>query len=129
MREAGRIVAMTLLELEDHLRPGVSTAQLDRIAEKTVTAMGAEAAFKGYNGFPASLCASINDEIVHGIPSPDSVLKEGDIISLDFGAIHQGYFGDAAVTLGVGKISQEAERLLQVTKEALHQGVRRVKPG
>lgn len=129
MREAGRIVALTLLEIQDNIRPGVSTEHLDQIAEKTVTAMGAEPAFKGYNGFPGSLCASINDEVVHGIPSPERVLQEGDIISLDFGAIYQGYVGDAAVTVGVGKTSPEAERLLQVTKDALHQGIRRVKSG
>jgi len=129
MREAGRIVAVTLLELQDAIRPGVTTAQLDAIAEKTARAMGAEPAFKGYNGFPASLCASINDEIVHGIPSPERVLHEGDIVSLDFGAVYQGFVGDSAITVGVGKLSPLAERLLQVTKESLNQAIHRVKSG
>jgi methionyl aminopeptidase len=129
MREAGRIVALTLLELQEHCRPGVSTAQLDAIAETTATALGATPAFKGYNGFPASLCASINDEIVHGIPSPDRVLRDGDVISLDFGVFYQGYVGDAAVTVGIGEISPEARRLLQITSESLQLGIREAKAG
>ena len=108
MREAGRIVALTLLELADRIRPGMTTADLDLIAERTANAMGAIPAFKGYRGFPASLCASVNDEIVHGIPNANRVLNSGDIVSLDFGVVFQGYYGDAAITVGVGEISPEA---------------------
>jgi methionyl aminopeptidase len=129
MREAGRIVALTLLELQDKVKPGISTARLDAVAEKMASAMGAIPAFKGYNGFPASLCASINDEIVHGIPSPERILHEGDIVSLDFGVFFQGYVGDAAITVGVGKISPEAEKLLRVTKESLYQAIHQAKAG
>lgn len=129
MRQAGRIVAVTLLEIQDKIRPGMSTADLDAIAEHTVRTLGAIPAFKGYNGFPGSICASINEEVVHGIPSPDRVLREGDVISLDFGAIYQGYVGDSAITVGVGKISPEAERLLTVTQEALHAGIAQARAG
>ena len=129
MRQAGRIVAVTLLEIQDKIRPGLSTADLDAIAEHTVRALGAIPVFKGYNGFPGSICASINEEVVHGIPSPDRVLREGDVISLDFGAIYQGYVGDSAITVGVGKISPEAERLLTITNEALHAGIAQARAG
>lgn len=129
MREAGRIVALTLLELQDKIRPGMTTADLDQLAERAATAMGAVPAFKGYNNFPASLCASINDEVVHGIPSPRRFLKDGDIISLDFGVIYQGYYGDAAVTLGIGSTAPEARALLTTTREALMAGIRQAKPG
>lgn len=129
MREAGRIVAVTLLELEAKVRPGVTTAELDALAERMATALGATPAFKGYLGYPASLCASINDEIVHGIPSPSRVLKEGDIVSLDFGVFYKGYVGDAAITVGVGTISPEAQRLLTVTREALFAGIAQAKVG
>jgi methionyl aminopeptidase len=123
MREAGRIVALTLVKLRDAVRPGVSTLDLDRLAHETVTKAGAKPAFLGYRGYPASVCASINDEIVHGIPRRDRVLKEGDIVSLDFGAIYQGYYGDSAITVPVGKVSAEVARLLQVTEEALESGI------
>jgi methionyl aminopeptidase len=129
MREAGRIVALTLLELEDRIRPGMTTADLDLIAERMSNAMGAVPAFKGYNGFPANLCASVNDEIVHGIPSTNRVLQEGDIVSLDFGVIFQGYYGDAAITVAVGKISPEAQKLLTTTKESLNAAIRQAKSG
>ncbi|HLH72202.1 MAG TPA: type I methionyl aminopeptidase, partial [Chloroflexota bacterium] len=129
MREAGRIVAVTLLELQDKARPGMSTADLDRIAEKTATALGATPVFKGYLGYPASLCASINNEVVHGIPSPERVLTEGDIISLDFGVLYHGYVGDAAVTVGVGTISPEAQRLLEITRAALEVGIAQARAG
>lgn len=129
MREAGRIVAVTLLELEDKIRPGQTTAELDTIAERTARALDAVPAFKGYHGFPGSICASINDEIVHGIPSPKRVLEEGDIIGLDFGVIYQGFVGDATVTVGVGKISDEAQRLLETTRGALDAGLQRARAG
>ncbi len=129
MREAGRIVAVTLLELQDKIRPGITTAELDTVAERTAHALGAIPAFKGYHGYPASLCISLNDEVVHGIPNPTRVLKEGDVVSLDFGVIYQGFVGDAAITVGVGKISPEAEKLLKVTREALYAGIQQARAG
>jgi methionyl aminopeptidase len=129
MREAGRIVAETLQRLRERVRPGVSTADLDAVAYETVTKRGAMPAFLGYRGYPASLCASINDEIVHGIPRSDRILQEGDIVSLDFGSIYQGYYGDSAITVPVGKVSPEVERLLKVTEEALHKGLAQVRAG
>lgn len=129
MREAGRITALTLLELKDNIRPGVTTGQLDALAERYTRAMGAVPAFKDYHGFPGSLCASINDEIVHGIPDPARVLNDGDIISIDFGVIYKDYYGDSAVTIGVGTISPEAARLLEVTEAALWEAIRQARPG
>ena len=129
MREAGRIVAVTLQELREHVRPGVSTAALDAIAERTVLALGGLPAFKGYNGFPASTCLSVNDEIVHGIPNPARVLEEGDILSIDFGAIYQGYYGDSATTVAVGEISPKAKKLLAATEAALYEGIKRARAG
>lgn len=129
MREAGRITALTLLELKDHIRPGMTTGQMDELVERYARAMGATPAFKNYHGFPGSLCASINDEIVHGIPSPERVVREGDIVSLDFGVIYQDYHGDSAITVGVGKISPEAKRLLQVTEEALGEAIKAARGG
>jgi methionyl aminopeptidase len=129
MREAGRIVAVTLLEIQDHIRPGISTAELDAIAERSAIAMGASPAFKGYRGFPASLCASVNSEIVHGIPSSRRILNEGDIVSLDFGVVFQDYYGDSAITVGVGSITEEAQRLLQTTKESLEAAIRFARVG
>ncbi|MGI6488470.1 MAG: type I methionyl aminopeptidase [Syntrophomonadaceae bacterium] len=122
MREAGRVVAITLKELEANVRPGISTAQLDKIAEQTLEKLGAEAAFKGYNGFPATICASINEEVVHGIPGPRK-LKSGDIISIDMGAVVNGYYGDAAVTIPVGEVTPEIQRLIDVTRESLYRGI------
>jgi len=129
MREAGRIVALTLERLREHLRPGVTTADLDALAEATIRSRGAVPAFKGYRGFPASVCTSINEELVHGIPSHDRVLKEGDIISLDVGAIYKGWYGDAAITLPVGAISAEARRLLDATEGALYAGIAQARAG
>jgi len=129
MREAGRIVAVTLQELRENVKPGVTTAALDAIAERTVRALGAIPAFKGYSGFPASTCLSVNDEVVHGIPNPARVLEEGDILSIDFGAIYQGYYGDSAITVGVGEISDEARKLLAVTEAALYEGIKHARSG
>jgi methionyl aminopeptidase len=129
MRQAGRIVGLGLKLLQERVRPGVSTAELDALFEKHVLDSGAVPTFKGYRGFPASICASINEEVVHGIPSPDRVLKEGDIISLDAGATYKGYVGDAAVTVGVGRISAAAQRLIDTTREALEEAIRVVGPG
>lgn len=127
MREAGRIVAETHRVLAQAIRPGVTTKQLDRMAEDFIRSQGASASFKGYNGFPASICASVNEELVHGIPG-DRVLKNGDIISIDIGAQYKGYHGDSAWTYGVGEISEEAHKLLEVTERSLYAGLNEVKP-
>ena len=123
MRRANVLVAEILAELAAEARPGVSTADLDRLAEKRVMAAGAVPAFKGYRGYPATLCASVNDEVVHGIPSEARRLNDGDIVSLDMGVQLDGFYGDSAVTVGVGKISEDAEALLGVTEEALYRGI------
>lgn len=129
MHRANAIVQETLRMLAEYVRPGVSTAELDRLAEAFILSKGGKPAFKGYHGYPATLCTSVNDVIVHGIPSERCVLKEGDIISLDCGVVLDGYYGDAAVTLPVGKISPQAQRLLQVTRECLQLAVDCVRPG
>ena len=129
MHEAGRLVAEVITELSAMVAPGVSTADLDALAEKRITQAGATPAFKGYHGYPASICASINDEVIHGIPSGRRVLREGDIISLDVGASLGGYFGDSAVTLAVGQVSEEAATLLRVTEEALYKAIERARSG
>jgi methionyl aminopeptidase len=118
MREAGRIVALTHALLQERIRPGVTTAELDAMAREFVSEQGAEPSFLGYRGFPASLCVSINEQVVHGVPGP-RVLKEGDIVSLDFGASYKGYQGDAAITVGVGHITKKAQDLIDVTRGAL----------
>lgn len=129
MRQAGRIVARGLRLLAERVRPGVTTAELDAIYERHVRESGAVPTFKGYRGFPASICVSINEEVVHGIPSPRRVLREGDIVSLDAGATYKGYVGDAAVTVGVGRISPKAQRLIDTTREALEEAIKLVAPG
>jgi methionyl aminopeptidase len=121
MFEANQIVAGVLDLLQQSVQPGVTTLKLDRLAEVYCRDHKGEPAFKGYRGFPASLCVSINEEVVHGIPSKKVVLKEGDIVSVDFGVKYKGFYGDAAVTIPVGRISPENERLLQVTRESLEQ--------
>ncbi len=126
--EASRIVALALQELEARIRPGMTTCDLDRIAEEVIRSAGGSPAFKGYRDFPATLCVSINDEIVHGIPS-ERQLKEGDIVGLDLGAIVDGYYGDSAITVGVGQISQDAQKLMRVTAEALEEGIKMVRTG
>jgi methionyl aminopeptidase len=123
MRTANVLVAEILAELASEARPGVTTADLDRLAEKRVLEAGAVPAFKGYRGYPATLCASVNDEVVHGIPSDSRGLNEGDIISLDMGVLIDGFYGDSAVTVGVGAISGDAATLLSVTEEALYRGI------
>lgn len=122
MRQAGKIVAETLLMIEDFVKPGVTTAELDKIAEDYILKCGAKPSFKGYSGFPASLCTSLNEEVVHGIPR-QVMLKEGDIISIDCGAFFKGFHGDAARTFPVGKIDNEAQRLIDVTRESFFEGV------
>ena len=128
LRRSNSIVAEVFLELEPMVEPGVMTQDLDQAAEKVIRSRRAVPAFKGYRGFPASICASINEEVVHGIPGQRK-LKEGDIISLDVGVISNGYYGDAAVTLPVGKIDQESGRLLDVTRKALDIGIEQARTG
>lgn len=129
MRDAGKIVAEVLALMEENVRPGISTYELDQIAEKHIVASKAVPTFKGYGGFPASICTSINEEIVHGIPRPDRILNEGDIISVDVGATFRGYVGDAARTFPVGEISQENARLIEVTKESFFKGIKKAVAG
>ena len=121
MRSAGRVVENTLNMLEMSIKPGITTSEIDIMAEEFITKQGAIPSFKGYNGFPASICTSINDEVVHGIPGGRE-LKEGDIVSVDCGAMLNGFHGDAARTFPVGKISAEAEKLIRVTKESFFKG-------
>ncbi|CDG03018.1 Putative Methionine aminopeptidase [Clostridium chauvoei JF4335] len=122
MRAAGRIVAETLLLIEEKVRPGITTAELDKIAEEFITKHGARPSFKGLYGFPASLCISVNEQVVHGIPG-GYVLKDGDIISVDCGAELNGFHGDAARTFAVGNISEEAKKLIKVTEESFFKGI------
>jgi methionyl aminopeptidase len=129
MREAGRLVGEVLAELSAMVAPGITTADLDEAAERRILAAGAVPAFKGYHGYPATICASINEEVIHGIPSGRRVLEAGDVISIDVGASLDGYYGDSAVTLPVGPVSEEAATLLRVTDEALHKAIARVRPG
>ena len=130
MRVAGGIVAETIDTVLAAVEPGVSTADLDAVAEAFIRERKATPSFKGYRGFPASICASLNEEVVHGIPSPKRILKEGDVLSLDFGAIWDGYHADSAVTVFVGEpASAEAEKLVRVTEEALEAGISQIRPG
>lgn len=128
MRRAGAIVARVLEETSAAVRPGITTEELDRIAERTIRELGGTPSFKGYHGYPATICTSVNEEIVHGIPGA-RVLREGDLISIDAGAIFQGYQGDAAVTVGVGRVSPDAERLMEVTRRALEAGIAAARAG
>jgi methionyl aminopeptidase len=128
MRRSNRIVAEILQEVKAMARPGVKTRELDELAEDLLKKHRALSAFKGYNGYPAVLCTSVNEEVVHGIPS-DRVLQEGDILSLDFGAVCDEYYGDAAITVPVGAISEEARRLLQVTEDSLYKAIEQARPG
>jgi methionyl aminopeptidase len=129
MREAGRLVGEVLTELAARVAPGVTTADLDDLAEKRILKAGATPAFKGYHGYPATICASVNDEVIHGIPSGRRMLNEGDVISIDVGASLDGYFGDSAITLAVGQVSEAAATLLRVTDESLYKAIEAVKPG
>ena len=122
MRQAGRIVAEILQKISERVRPGVKTKELDIIAETELEIRRATSSFKDYHGFPANLCVSVNDEIVHGIPG-EKILREGDIVSLDFGVIYEGFQGDAAITVPVGEISPAARRLIDATKESLEKGI------
>lgn len=128
MREAGRIVAQTHELIKEAIKPGITTEELDQIAEKHILKVGAAPAFKGYRGFPASICASVNHEVVHGIPGPRK-LEEGDIISIDIGSVYKGYYGDAARTHAVGEISPRARELIEVTRESFYEGIKFAKEG
>ena len=127
-KASSRIVAEVLSVLRERIKPGVTTRELDKIAESVTEKRGAKPAFKGYRGYPYSLCASVNEEVVHGMPS-GRVLKEGDIVGLDFGVYYQGFYGDAAVTLPVGRVSEEAARLMRVTEQSLYAAIEQASSG
>lgn len=129
MKEAGRIVALAHQEVKKHIKPGVTTFELDQIVEKVVRDNDAIPSFKGYGGFPGSACTSINEQVVHGIPSKRVKLKNGDLISVDIGAMYKGYHGDSAWTYAVGKVTEEVSNLMQVTKESLFEGLKYAKAG
>ncbi len=129
MREAGKILAITHEALAKALKPGISTWEVDRLGEEIIRSYGCVPSFKNYQGYPASICISVNDEVVHGIPSKKRILKEGDIVSLDAGVIYKGYHSDAARTHGVGEISPEATQLIEVTKQCFFEGIKYAKSG
>ncbi|MCH5251246.1 MAG: type I methionyl aminopeptidase [Lachnospiraceae bacterium] len=129
MRESGRILAIVHDELGKAIRPGISTKDIDELGEKLIKSYGCIPNFLNYNGYPASICVSVNDEVVHGIPRSDHILQEGDIVSLDAGLIYKGYHSDAARTYAVGKISPEAENLIKVTKQSFFEGIKMAKAG
>lgn len=129
MKEAGRIVALAHQKVKALVAPGVKTSDIDFLVETTILSHDAIPSFKGYNGFPGSACTSINEEIIHGIPSPKRVLKEGDIIKVDIGACYKGYHGDSAWTYPVGNITDQAKKLLKVTEKALYEGLKHAKEG
>ena len=129
MIEAGRITGEALLIAREHVREGVSTYELDHVIREYIERSGAKPSFLGYNGFPASACISINDEVIHGIPSKKRILREGDIVKIDVGAFYRGFHGDSARTIPVGKVSAEAQKLIDVTRESFFRGVEEVKIG
>ena len=129
MRRAGQVVREVLELVRSQVKPGATTLDLENAAAARLAELGVKAAFKGYHGFPCVLCTSVNSEVVHGIPSPKRVLKEGDIVSVDFGVVVDGYYGDAAITVPVGAIDPDAARLLAVTEASLHAGIAAVRPG
>ena len=129
MRRAGAVVAQVLIEIADLVKPGATTADLDVFAQTRTKELGAKPAFKGYHGFPATLCVSVNEEVVHGIPSKKRILKDGDIVGIDFGVILDGWFGDSARTFPVGKVSPEARKLLEITEKSLHLGIDQARAG
>ena len=129
MREAGRILAKTHEELAKNLRPGMSTWDIDHMGEKIIRSYGCIPSFKNYNGYPASICVSVNDEVVHGIPHKEHFLDEGDIVSLDAGVIYKGYHSDAARTYGIGEIDDDAKKLIEVTRQSFFEGIKFAKAG
>ncbi len=129
MREAGRIVALAHAEVAKHIKPGISTYELDQVVDRTIKSYGAIPSFKNYNGFPASSCISVNDCVVHGIPTKSQILKSGDLVSVDIGAIHKGYHGDSAWTYACGEMSDAAKQLMIVTEKSLYTGLMMAKAG
>ena len=129
MREAGRLLSRVHDELGAAIRPGMSTLEIDRLGEKLIRSFGCVPNFLHYNGYPASICVSVNDEVVHGIPKKDRILEEGDIVSLDAGLIYKGYHSDAARTHGVGKISPHAQQLIEVTRQSFFEGIKMAREG
>lgn len=129
MRQSARIVATVLKEISELVEPGMTTADLDAHAEKRIREMGATPSFKGYHGFPGSICASINQEVVHGIPNRKKVIHKGDVLKVDTGAYFEGFHGDSCVTIAVGKVTPTAEKLIRVAEEALYKGIAQVKAG
>lgn len=129
IHKAGLVVADVLREIRQLVKPGVSTLALDEFAEQFIRAAGAKPAFKGYRGYPRTICASVNDQVIHGIPSKQVVLKTGDLVSIDVGAVVDGFYGDAAVTVPVETVTAEAERLVRITEEALARGIAEARPG
>lgn len=129
MRQAGKIVATVLKEISELVQPEMTTADLDAHAERRIREMGATPSFKGYHGFPASICASINNEVVHGIPNPRKVIHRGDVLKVDTGAYYQGFHGDSCITIAVGEVTPAAAKLIQVAEEAMYRGIAQVKAG
>ncbi|MEH2168108.1 MAG: type I methionyl aminopeptidase [Nostoc sp.] len=129
MRKSSAIVATVLKEISELVKPGMTTADLDAYAEKRIREMGATPSFKGYHGFPGSICSSINNEAVHGIPSPKKVIRVGDVLKVDTGAYYQGFHGDSCISIAVGEVTQEAAKLIRVAEEALYKGIEQVKAG
>lgn len=129
MTEAGRILAIVHEEMEKALKPGMTTLDIDRIGEEVIRSYGCTPSFLNYNGYPASICVSVNDEVVHGIPTDKRILKEGDIVGLDAGVIYKGYHSDAARTHGIGEISEEASKLIKITKECFFEGIKYAREG
>lgn len=129
MRQAAQIVATVLKEISQMVEPGMTTADLDTYAEKRIRQMGATPSFKGYHGFPASICSCINHEVVHGIPSPKKVIHPGDILKVDTGAYYEGFHGDSCITIAMGEIKPDAAKLIRIAEEALYQGIAQVKAG
>ena len=129
MREAGRILALVHENLAKEIKPGMTTLEIDRLGEEMIRGYGCIPSFKNYHGYPASVCVSVNEEVVHGIPRKDRILKEGDIVSLDAGLIYKGYHSDAARTYGVGKISHEAQQLIDETRNSFFEGIKKAKAG
>lgn len=129
MRTAGRITALARKAAADAVRPGVTTGEIDRIVRRTIEGFGAKPSFLGYGGFPGAACISVNDEVIHGIPSNKRVLKEGDIVKVDVGAFYQGFHGDCACTIPCGEVSEEARRLIEVTRQSFYEGIKFAHPG
>lgn len=129
MRQAAKIVATVLKEISEMVEPGMTTADLDAHAEKRIREMGATPSFKGYHGFPASICSSINNEVVHGIPNKKKVIRQGDVLKVDTGAYFQGFHGDSCITIAVGEVTPEAAQLIKVAEESLYKGIAQVKAG